>query len=171
MLNSWCFKLLWFEDFCPFLLYIFGDWILLCFWLEPDGYIGQSILLAPCWHNTAMSVDVSQPVQYRNCRTRTKSHLFLQNVWENSIIMKYCGAAAILWPNNLVLQMKESMYVWLKSNKYHIVTILKVFCKNENCYAKMTIPTDRSAGRNRNFSQNKCNLTFFLPYRAALIFM
>lgn len=27
------------------------------------------------------------------------------NVWHNSIIMKYCGAAGMLWPTNLVLQM------------------------------------------------------------------
>lgn len=30
----------------------------------------------------------------------------------NSIIRKYCRAAEMLWPPNLVLQIEENMYVW-----------------------------------------------------------
>ena len=36
-----------------------------------------------------------------------------EKMWENRIIMKYCSAVEMPWPTNLVLQIKENMFVTL----------------------------------------------------------
>lgn len=57
------------------------------------------------------------------------------NVWKNSIIMKYCNAAEMPWPTNLVLQIIHYQWKW------------KLW--------KMIVPT------HRNTCEHNCNMIFF----------
>ena len=71
-----------------------------------------------------------------NIQISEPNHNFMkeETVWENSIIMRYCGAAGL---QILFFRWKKTCLVGSDLKKYHIFMILIVFLsEHENCKCK-----------------------------------